>query len=542
MKKYGRWITVGVVVLFVAALVLRTNTKSTLTPLVSETWSRGQILGQTSVKRAVTMRPAPDGGMYLAWSTVDGKIELAHVGMDGEVLMDRVLPVSTLQARDPQLQVGSDGHLQLLWREQSGGDAGIHYALLQADGTLVGQTGAVSKPGSRISDAPRLVQGQDGRLHALWTDDDGVRWAALDDTGDVAAEPVLLIPEASSPRVRMDGEGRLHLTWQQKVRGSLVTIHYAILDPEQGELNGAEEIAEVQINGPLQLEAMALGLSQDMGYVFWSVYNTKFDSFTFQYASFPLDAPQNRRVVPWPLRSVEGVRAIAPLDGQQSSLPLVLSKRMMGEEQLDLRATLVTVGEGQSGADEQMLTAPSTAAMKPSLVADDRSNLHVAWLSAGGSEGFRVIYGSNSPEVIENYNALTFVDTFDVALDSVFRLSTAIVSLLVSLGLWAVVPVVGLMVYHLVTSEETLNTRRAQVAVLVAVVVVVLLSFVMPPRLGIDLDWPVLRWIVPAFSVVMTAVVTVSVVRRREEVHLFGVFFLFTIMYSLMQTVLFLVF
>jgi hypothetical protein len=542
MKKYGRWIVLGVMLLILVALVVRNSIQSPMTPRASEMWSRGRIVGQMSVKRAVTLRPAPDGGMFLAWSNMDGKLELAHIGVDGEVLLDRVLPIRTRQARDPQLQVGADGQLRLLWREQASQDAGIYYTRLGADGTPVGQSRAISAPESRISDAPVLVQGEDGCLYALWADSAGIQWAMLNDVGEIVTEPALLIPSGSSLMVRMDDEERLHLIWQHRVGGSAVKIYYAVLDLDQGDLSAPEEIAQVMINGPLLLETMALGLGQNMGYVFWSVYNTKFDTYTFQYASFPLDAPQQRRVIPWYLGAGEGVVAIAPLEGQQSPLPVVLSKRMLGEEQLDLRATLITIGAGQGSADEQILTTPAQAAMKPILVADDRSNLHTAWLGTGGFGEFQVIYSSTAPEVMKNYNALTFVDVLDGMLDGMFRLSTVFVSLIVSLLAWAVAPVLGLVIYHLVTNDETLGSRRAQVAVIVALVVVVALSFVLPPRLGVELAWPVLRWIVPIVSMVVTAWVTVGVVRRRGEVHLFSAFFLFTIMYSVLQTVLFLVF
>jgi hypothetical protein len=542
MKKYGRWMIGGVVVLILGIVIARNSIESPMLPRVSETWSRGRIVGQMSVKRPVALRPAPDGGMLLAWPNVNGKIELAHLGVDGELLLNRVLPIVTRQARDPQLQVGADGRLRLLWREQTGQNAGIYYALLQADGTPVGQSQLISEPGSRIADPPVLIQGKDGRLHALWSDDAGVRWAALNDAGETTAGPVLLIPEGGSLMARVDDEGRPHLIWQHRVRGREITINYAVLDLERGELSAPVEMTRVQISGPLQLETMALGLSQDMGYVFWSVYNAKFETFTFQYASFPLDEPQRMQVIPWPLYTVEGIRAIAPLDGTQSSLPVVLSKRMPGEEQLDLRATLAIVGGGRSVTDEQILTSPSQAAMKPVLVADEQSNLHLAWLTAGGAEGFRVVYTTNAPEIVRNYNAFTFIDVVDAMLDGVFRLSTVVVSLIVSLLAWAVVPVVGLAIYHLVTSEETLSTRRAQVAVIVSLAIVVALSLVVPPRIGVDVSWPVLSWIVPAFSALVTAALTVSIVRRRDEMHLFGAFFIFTITYSLLQTTLFLMF
>ncbi|NIV33951.1 MAG: hypothetical protein GWN58_32255, partial [Anaerolineae bacterium] len=65
---------------------------------------------------------------------------------------------------------------------------------------------------------------------------------------------------------------------------------------------------------------------------------------------------------------------------------------------------------------------------------------------------------------MEEYNALTLWDAANAMFGNVFRLSTVVVGLVASLSMWAVVPLVGLVIYHLVTSEETLNTVRSRVA------------------------------------------------------------------------------
>lgn len=542
MKKYGRWIIVGIVLLILATLVIRSSIQSPMLPRASEAWSRGRIIGQMSVKRPVTLLPAPNGGMLLAWPNLNGRLEFAHLGVDGEVLSDRVIPIMTRQARDPQLQVGSDGRLRLLWREQAGQDAGIYYALLQADGTPIGQPQAVSDPDRQISEAPALIQDKKGFFHALWADDTGIQWAVLDDTGETAVEPTLLVPDASSPLVRMDNAGRLHLIWQYQVRGRTVTIYYATLDLERGELGTPEEIVEIVVSGPMQLEAMGLGLSQNGGYVFWTEYNTKYYEYSFQYAFFPLDAPQQKHVIPWQLRRGVGPLTIAPLDGQQSPLPVALSEHTMGEgEQVEVQVTLITL-EAEGGSREQIVSGSTQASMKPLLITDEQSNLHMAWLETGGFGEFNVIYASTASQVLENYNTLNAADVIDAMFDGVFRLSTVVVSLIVSLGAWAIVPVVGLVIYHLITHEETLDTRRAKVVVIMALMVVVVMSFVMPPRIGVDVTGAALHWVLPAISTIVTTVATVSVVRRRGEMHLFGAFFLFAIMHGVLETVLFLVF
>ena len=181
MKKYARWIVMGgVLVALVASYGWASSPGAEpMTPRASEAWSRGQIVGQTLVKRPPSLRPAPGGGIYLVWPNLDGRLELARVGGDGEILLDRVLPVGTRKARDPQLTVGRDGRLHLLWREHGGSRVGVQYALLEPDGTPVGQPQILSDPDDWVLGVPRLIQGAEGRLNALWADDAGIDTAGL---------------------------------------------------------------------------------------------------------------------------------------------------------------------------------------------------------------------------------------------------------------------------------------------------------------------------------------------------------------------------
>jgi hypothetical protein len=166
--------------------------------------------------------------------------------------------------------------------------------------------------------------------------------------------------------------------------------------------------------------------------------------------------------------------------------------------------------------------------------------MHLAWLEMTGFGRYRVVYASTAPEVMANYNALTLLDVLDVVFGNVFQLSTLTVALVVALIIWTIVPFLGLVIYYLVTSEETLDTLRSQGALIVALAFVVAFSFVQPLRIGVNVDWPALRWIAPLVAMIVATFVTLRVVRHRKYVHLFAAFFLFTILYSVLQTLVFL--
>jgi hypothetical protein len=564
MKKPIHWIILGGVLVAVVALrALASSSETTaMTPRASEEWSRGRFIGHTPVKQPVTLQPAPDGGVFLVWPNLDGQLELARMGVDGAVLLDRALPVGAVKARDPQLVVGPEGHLHLLWREQGAPHAGVHYAVLLTDGTPVGQPQALSSPmGStgRSPGQPRLARDAKGHIHALWSDDAGIHWAVMDSEGGTVKEPTLAIPEGHSLLVQVDSGGRLHLVWQQEARINTRSVRYAALDPESGELGDPEEITEILLNDRLQIEDVAFGLSEDTGYVLWSEYDEGFDRYLFPYASFSLDAPQQKQTGLWRLKAGDGPTAISSLEGQYTPLPVAISERVtdVGQdlahyvisnesavasgEDLKLQIALITVGEEQDEIEEQIVTASARASMKPVLAIDDRSYYHLAWLETGGFGQYRLIYASTAPEVLEEYNALTLSDVLDTSLSKLFRFSLVVVAVILTFIMWAIVPLLALTVYHLVTSEETLDTVRSWVMLVTVLAVEVALTLALPPRVaGIEAILPALRWVVPPVTAVVAAVVTAGVMRRRGDIHLFATFFLFTILNNVLQMAVFL--
>jgi hypothetical protein len=538
LKRSVLWIILGVVLLAFAALAVWASSYTSKTPRASDAWSRGQIIGQTPIKRRVALQSALDGGVFLVWPNLDERLELARVGVDGEVLLSRALPLDTQKPRDPQLQVGLDGRLHLLWREEGEPPASVRYAVLEADGTPVGQPQVLSGPASRVLDTPRLVRAEE-RLHALWAEEAGVYWAVLGQEGSTLEGATFLIPGGGRLVAQMDDEGWLHLVWEEELGVNTRGIYYAVLDLDGGKLGEPEEITQLVVGGRLRLEEVALGLSPDAGYVFWSDYDRGFDRYRFQYAFFPLDFPQQKQVSQWRLKLGDGPPAISPPDGQQTPLRVALTERMLGSRQtIELQIAVITMGQGD--AEEQVVTASTQASMKPVLIADERSHLHLAWLDTGGFGRYRVVYASTAPEVMEEYNALGLWDAANAVFGNVFRLSTVIVGLVASLSMWAVVPLIGLVIYHLVTSEETLDTVRSRVALGMALAVEVMLTFALPPRIGVETTWPALRWVAPALTAAVTAAVAARVLRRRESVHLFVAFFLFTAINSLLQLLLYL--
>jgi len=230
------------------------------------------------------------------------------------------------------------------------------------------------------------------------------------------------------------------------------------------------------------------------------------------------------------------------LETTQTPLLVALSESVPDPEVIGaVRSQIVVIALGQ-GEGEDVVTASVQASLKPTLVVDDRANLHLAWLETTEFGVYRVVYASTAPAVMENYNALTIWDVLDTVFSNLFRFSTLIVALVAVLIMWAVLPFLVLVIYHLVTSEETLNTARSWGALIVALALEVALTFLQPPLFGVEADWPALRWVAPALAALGAALVMANVCRRRKYMHLFAAYFLFAGVNGLLQMVMYFLF
>ena len=544
MSKYRTWIIVGIILLALTALTAWASSQTPMVPRSSETWSRGQVIGQTPLKRRVALQVAPDGTAFLIWQNMEHQLELAHVGADGELLLNHVLSVGGGEASDPQLRTMIGGRLLLLWREGEYPHSTVRYILLETDGVLVGQPQTLSDPAIPVLDAPRLVADAEGCYHVIWADDAGIKWVVLDDEGALLAGPTLLNATGRFPAVRADDQGKLHLIWQQRQRARVESLYYIVLDPKDasGAVGEPEEIAQIVLSAGQGLGEPVIGLTPETGYVFWVIRDFKYVSSSSEYAFFPLESPQQKQIEPLQLRQGRYPEGIYSLETTQTPLLVALSESVPDPEVIGaVRSQIVVIALGQ-GEGEDVVTASVQASLKPTLVVDDRANLHLAWLETTEFGVYRVVYASTAPAVMENYNALTIWDVLDTVFSNLFRFSTLIVALVAVLIMWAVLPFLVLVIYHLVTSEETLNTARSWGALIVALALEVALTFLQPPLFGVEADWPALRWVAPALAALGAALVMANVCRRRKYMHLFAAYFLFAGVNGLLQMVMYFLF
>jgi len=535
-----RRVVLGVVLAAVAAVIgWAYSYVPSMTDRASEGWSRGRFIGQTSVNQPAALRPAPDGGAYLLWPNQDGWLELAHVSADGEVLSNRVLPIGAGMANVPQLHVGADGRLHVLWREGGEPHATVRYARLEADGTPVGEVQVLSDPARWVVDAPRLMA-VDGQVHALWADEAGLNWAVLSSEGVLVREPTLLTAEGAMPAAQADETGQLHVVWLREAGANLRSVYYAVLDPRTGELSPPDELVQVFRRVGRRIEGLSVGLDAENVYVFWSIQDRRDGSAETAYAVFPIGAPEQMREAALDLREGFDVLGISTLDGQRAPLTIALSEVVRGSGQRTEMQVAVATVAGHLAAEDRV-TASGAASQKPTLVMDDESCLHLAWLETGRAGLYRVTYASTAPGVMAAYNAVTAWDIVDSVLSALVQSSLAVLALVPMLFLWVVAPLLGLLVFHVATGEEGLETVRARVVLGTTLGLVVVLTILLPFR--VPTSWPLLRWVSPLVTAVLSGLVTVLVLRRRDRENLlFTSFFLFAGIHCVLQLLTYLLF
>ena len=542
MKRYGRWSAAGAATLILVALAAWGASQTPMVARSSEAWSRGQVIGQTSVKRRVALQPAPDGGAFLIWQNLEERLELARIGEDGKVLQTRLLQIGARQACYPQLQIGPEGQLVLLWREGELSHSTIHYVLLEADGTPESPAQILSDPANPVLDTPCLVADAEDRYHAVWANTIGIWWVTLGAEGTPLTEPILVTSEGRSPMARADGQGRLHLIWQQRKRAHVEAVYYAVLDPTSGAVGQPEEIIEVVLRTGQGIGEPVIALTPEMGYVLWETLDFKYVASRSEYAPFPLESPQQRQIEPLDLREGRNPVGLYAMPGLETPPLVALSEGVPDPEVAGVVRSQIAVIALEQGAREDIVTASVQASLEPTLVMDDRSNLHLAWLESSEFGVYRVVYATTTPETMENYNALTLLDVLDTVFGNVFRLSTLIVALVAVLIIWAIIPFLVLVLYHLVTSEETLRTLRSRIALTIVLALEVTLTLVQPPRIGVEAAWSALRWVTPIITAVVTTAMMVYILRRRKGAHLFGAYFMFTGINSLLQMITYMLF
>ena len=310
-----------------------------------------------------------------------------------------------------------------------------------------------------------------------------------------------------------------------------------------------------------------MGLDEENAYIFWAVESRargEMTSFAY-YASFPLGQPEYRGGVPVEIPRTESpeyqsfthdsvlrgefnFHILAPFDafgtdfvanpytlsGQETELVAAFSARIFTRGSPDLQIALAVFSEGQPKG-YQIINKTRTASVSPNLVADAVGNLHLTWLDTAGFGQLRVLYASTSPQVKEVLNRLTLATVIDRTL-SVLMAIFSIATFTPVIIAWLFFPTLWLILFYFFTNESELLTKRAWLALGIAILLLLTSKFLIFPNLLSYLPFltslsPQLaaffsRWLFPAILTGVGVTVMFGYLKRSRSRSLFMAYFI----------------
>lgn len=472
----------------------------------SPDWSRGLRVSEGEGRRADIAMAVDEGDLYLIWSLPQGKeafLHFARLDREGHLVIDRDLSGGVFIPRQNRILVGPDGslHLFTLARREADAHPGLLHLTLSPEGEPLSEPELLSLPRWEVKSYD-LVGDLDGTLHIFWSgeDEDGrcLFYLCLEEGVASGSEP--LVPGGVDPAVRMDRDGYLHLIWIEEGEREeeaiyVATFPEAIVTPTRGMklLDIEKGIGGVR-SGPV------LGLDSRYGYLIWAIeerIGLEPGTITAWYACFPLEKHQPSTPRRFSLPAVD-----KPVYTEYESpygyhrLVLLSADFPSAEQPIDMPTTIGIQGEelpvafriyvdygrdrkfqiGMIVFKEGRLVGYQTvgksrySSSRPTLLADDKGNLHLAWLDSTGGGSTHVYYASTSPLVKAHLDRVTGEDLLSGAARMMdgflfgFLLAPSIALLLVPAFVWV-------FFCTAVIHFDDLGTRRGKIGLALALLI-----------------------------------------------------------------------
>jgi hypothetical protein len=465
----------------------------------SPDWSRGLKLGVSRLNQPVALQIDGEGHAHLVWYTkVEevSKLHYAQLDDQGKVVVQKDLAIPLFDPHQPQLLLDKGGnmHLALLARED--GIKSLFHLLLGEDGEALSEPTRLSSPsipspsggdkGGEV-ESYQTCLGQEGRIEVFWSDKEGIAHISLDEGGDAISPPTLIVPQGINPSAQVDRSGTIHLAWAQETPSQGPMLHYAafqIPEPVNGtRLARLGMVPEAALYGPV------LGLDMDSVYIFWSLeQRAGLEVGTAQsyYVSFPSGQPSRLTPIRINIASSDFVTMPSVAGEQRSEVAATFnvyvssgfksyfeqSKMVeMGPVSIGFRPEMqlaqAVFAEGQM-MGYQLAANTDSASLRPNLVADPASNLHLTWLDTAGFGRYDVYYASTSPPARAWLDRTRPKDVLLEAADLAVGMLSG-VALLPFLILWIFLPLLLLVLFYVFVGEEELELKRVKVVLGIAI-------------------------------------------------------------------------
>ncbi len=497
----------------------------------SPDWSRGLRVSKGEGGRVDIAMAVDEGDLYLVWRLLRGEealLRFARLDGEGHLVFDRDLSSGLSLPRQNRLLVGPEGslHLFTLARREADAHQGLFHLTLSPKGDLLSEPELLSLPGWEVKSYD-LAGDPDETLHIFWSgeDEDGPRLFYLRLERGIASGPELLVLGGMEPAARIDRDGHLHLIWIEEGEREeeviyVATFPGAIVTPTRGVklLDIRKGMGGIR-SGPV------LGLDSRYGYLIWTIeQRAGMAAGTAEgwYAFFPLEKPQPTTPLPFRLPAVEEpiyteyespysyhhlmlLSTSLPSAEQPIGTPVLIGHELgtrdviniaSASDFIDMPATIGTQGEelpvafrlnidygyhrkfqivvavfkGGRLVGYQLVGKSGYHSSRPTLLADDKGNLHLAWVDSTGGGSTHLYYASTSPLVKAHLDRLTGEDLLSGAAKMIFGsiLGLLLVPLIV---LWLAPALIWGFVCTAVVRFDDLGTRGGRMGLALALLI-----------------------------------------------------------------------
>lgn len=482
-----------------------------------------------------------EGDIYLVWRLIRGEEALLHfarLDREGHLITDRELSTGLSLPHENRLLVGSDSslHLLTLARREADVHSGLFHLTLSPEGEPLSEPELLSLPGWEVKSYD-LAGDPDDFLHIFWSgeDENGPHLFYLRLEGGVASDSEPLVSGGMEPAARIDRDGHLHLIWIGEGEEEAVyaaTFPGAMVTPTRGV-----KLLEMQKGTRGVRSGPVLGLDSRYGYLIWTIEERSGMGAGISkgwYAFFPLEKPQPTTPLSFRLPAVETpiyteyespygyhhlmLLAARPRSAEQSiDMPITVEDELGAQEAIlvpsasdfiDMPATIerqeeelpvafrLNVNYGYNRKFQiamavfkegrlvgyQLAGKSSYHSSRPTLLANDEGNLHLAWIDSTGGDSTHLYYASTSPLVKAHLDRLTGEDLLSGAAKMIF--GSILGLLLVPLiALWLAPAFIWGFFCTVIIRFDDLGTRRGKIGLALALVIYLVTKLLMLPSL-----------------------------------------------------------
>lgn len=402
--------------------------------LKSDGWSRGVLLGETSMPAPVESAIDDSGNTYVLLFPRSPENErlyqpsISILSDDGEISRFILSDIQMLLPRAAKIFLSAEG-LDLFWIS----NYQIFQLQVNNNGDLITDVKILSGEEKVNSFEIVFREGEYQIWYAGSRDDPGLYTLVGDHTG---WEKTLIDPLGINESILEDNNSQLHVSWIQYPRGYDDLKFYYLVD-SQDTITASDALLmfSMKINPSIRLDGPFFNLDQELGYFIWSEAITsglEAGSRTTYYRYFPLGEPQAirpkmRLIVPASqnIESVEypggyfqaGDRVLAGgmhpstasieniyfLAGQFEETPFVFRSRTEFKWR-DFRnqANIAYLSDGLI-TSYQPLSYTSAESYYPAVNLDQEMDLYVTWLEKGETtfRAYLTTTDSNKKSIID---------------------------------------------------------------------------------------------------------------------------------------------